>query len=103
MHGNCAATLRLCATRLLPSRHYDLEHSEHCAMPQHCTACRHNTHVVISVSGTLTATYRKVHLFDVEIADGPVLRESSYTAPGTQVRIVCALCVYMLLPFLLRC
>ncbi|KAK9838603.1 hypothetical protein WJX84_002309 [Apatococcus fuscideae] len=33
----------------------------------------------------MRATYRKVHLFDVEVENGPVLMESRSTTPGTQL------------------
>ena len=49
--------------------------------------CRHNAHVIISAQGDIVAAYRKVHLFNVEVEGGPVLRESSYTAPGKQVTL----------------
>eukprot|EP00878_Enallax_costatus_P039377 GHUV01045029.1.p1 GENE.GHUV01045029.1~~GHUV01045029.1.p1 ORF type:complete len:183 (-),score=31.96 GHUV01045029.1:42-590(-) len=55
--------------------------------------CRHNTHVVLDGSGSTAATYRKVHLFDVDVPNGPVLMESRTTAPGNKagIRIVCKL------------
>jgi predicted amidohydrolase len=47
---------------------------------------RFNTHVVLDASGDTVATYRKVHLFDVDVPNGPVLMESRTTAPGDKVR-----------------
>jgi predicted amidohydrolase len=41
-----------------------------------------NTSVLVSPEGTITATYRKVHLFDVTLADGTTLRESAATMSG---------------------
>jgi predicted amidohydrolase len=41
-----------------------------------------NTAVVFDERGSLVASYRKIHLFDVELADGTVLKESACTAPG---------------------
>lgn len=41
-----------------------------------------NSHVVLDASGATRDVYRKVHLFDVDVPDGPILRESSSTAPG---------------------
>lgn len=45
---------------------------------------RYNTHVVLDDSGNVTATYRKVHLFDLEIPGKVSLRESNVTLPGTE-------------------
>ncbi len=39
--------------------------------------------------GDLVASYRKVHLFDVDVPNGPVLMESRTTAPGDQVLLLC--------------
>jgi predicted amidohydrolase len=47
-----------------------------------------NTAVVINPGGHLIATYRKVHLFDVDIPGGAVLRESDATAPGDEIVVV---------------
>eukprot|EP00873_Tetraselmis_striata_P018553 jgi/Tetstr1/438817/TSEL_027326.t1 len=47
-----------------------------------------NAHVVIDAEGKLVASYAKVHLFNVDIPNGPVLMESRFTAPGD--RLVCA-------------
>ena len=41
-----------------------------------------NTHVCFAPNGELCASYRKIHLFDVELADGSSYRESSTTTPG---------------------
>jgi predicted amidohydrolase len=41
-----------------------------------------NTSVYLSDKGDILAMYRKIHLFDVDIKDGPSLRESRQTAPG---------------------
>lgn len=45
----------------------------------------HNTHVIIDDGGNIVANYRKVHLFDVDVPNGPVLMESRNTAPGDKV------------------
>ncbi len=45
----------------------------------------YNTAVVINPRGELTARYRKLHLFDVDIPGGAVLKESSNTAAGDSV------------------
>lgn len=41
----------------------------------------HNTHVLINPAGAIATTYRKVHLFDVDIP-GNKLTESSFTGGG---------------------
>lgn len=41
-----------------------------------------NASVCVDASGTFTARYRKVHLFDVALSDGTVLTESRSVAPG---------------------
>ncbi|KAG9045539.1 Carbon-nitrogen hydrolase [Tulasnella sp. UAMH 9824] len=44
----------------------------------------HNTNLVISDEGDISASYRKVHLFDVDLApDGPTMKESDTTIAGT--------------------
>jgi predicted amidohydrolase len=43
-----------------------------------------NTAVVFDPEGALVARYRKIHLFDVDLADGTSLRESKCTAPGSE-------------------
>jgi predicted amidohydrolase len=44
----------------------------------------HNTSVVLNPDGELTARYRKLHLFDVEV-DGKTYEESATVAPGDEV------------------
>lgn len=41
----------------------------------------HNTSVLIGPDAAITATYRKIHLFDVDI-DGVAIRESDWYVPG---------------------
>ena len=41
-----------------------------------------NTSVYLDRQGNIQAMYRKIHLFDVDIVDGPTLMESRQTAPG---------------------
>ena len=48
----------------------------------------YNTSVLIAPDGSLAATYRKVHLFDVDIDHGPVDTESARVTPGDG--LVCA-------------
>ena len=45
----------------------------------------HNTQLLISDRGSIEARYRKIHLFDVDVPNGPVLRESEYTEPGADL------------------
>ncbi|HEY4158729.1 MAG TPA: carbon-nitrogen hydrolase family protein [Polyangiaceae bacterium] len=44
-----------------------------------------NTAVVFAPSGELVTSYRKLHLFDVDLADGSSLRESAATSAGSEV------------------
>src|SRR5262245_17799343 len=48
----------------------------------------YNTAVVVNPSGELVARYRKIHLFDVDIPGGAVLRESDATAAGQDIVVV---------------
>ncbi|KAH7404600.1 hypothetical protein KP509_15G033700 [Ceratopteris richardii] len=45
----------------------------------------YNTHVLLDDFGTIQSFYRKIHLFDVDVPGGPVLKESKFTAPGSEV------------------
>ena len=45
----------------------------------------YNTAIVIDPSGALVARYRKVHLFDVAVEDGPQTTESSKVTPGDRL------------------
>lgn len=40
-----------------------------------------NTLIWIGPDGEIKERYQKLHLFDVEIEGGPVLRESKYVGP----------------------
>ncbi len=42
----------------------------------------YNTSVHIDATGELRAAYRKIHLFDVDLADGTVAKESASVKPG---------------------
>ena len=53
----------------------------HEAVPGEETRC-YNTSVYLGDDGEVVSTYRKIHLFDVDIPDGPTLMESKQTAPG---------------------
>jgi len=48
----------------------------------------YNTALLFGPDSTLLARYRKIHLFDVAIADGPAARESERIAPGDAVVVV---------------
>lgn len=45
----------------------------------------YNCHVIINSEGKIVAEYRKIHLFNVDVPGGPILKESSYTAPGSHL------------------
>jgi predicted amidohydrolase len=47
-----------------------------------------NTAVVFDERGALVTSYRKIHLFDVDLADGTVLKESACTTPGSSPSVV---------------
>eukprot|EP00963_Diacronema_lutheri_P011353 scaffold1372_cov351-Pavlova_lutheri.AAC.10 len=44
-----------------------------------------NTQLLLDDGGEIVSTYRKVHLFDVNVPNGPVLMESKTTTPGEQL------------------
>ena len=47
-----------------------------------------NTSLLFGPDGALKATYRKMHLFDVDVGDGHPYRESAAVAPGEQPVVV---------------
>ena len=47
-----------------------------------------NTSVYLGRDGNIKAMYRKIHLFDVNIKDGPTLQESRQTEAGEQAVVV---------------
>ncbi|CAA0836079.1 Nitrilase-like protein 2 [Striga hermonthica] len=44
-----------------------------------------NTHVLVDDRGEIRSTYRKMHLFDVDVPGGAVYKESNFTEPGREV------------------
>jgi predicted amidohydrolase len=72
----------------------------------------YNTSALISPQGEIVATYRKLHLFDVDIPDGARYRESEQVAPGDAapravetplgVRIALSVCYDLRFPELYR-
>ncbi len=69
-----------------------------------------NTSVVLDGAGSLVSTYRKVHLFDVALADGTSACETAATTPGTEavsadilgVRVGLSICYDLRFPELYR-
>jgi predicted amidohydrolase len=47
-----------------------------------------NTSVVIDASGQIVATYRKIHLFDIDVPGAIVQRESDVISPGHELVVV---------------
>ncbi len=45
----------------------------------------YNTAILVNPRGEIAATYRKIHLFDVDIPGGAVLRESDATCAGSEL------------------
>jgi predicted amidohydrolase len=45
----------------------------------------HNTSVLLGKDGAILAAYRKLHLFDVDLASGPSYQESRFSSPGREV------------------
>lgn len=70
--GRCAETARSMGVHLVLG-----------GFPEHAPDGRaYNTCVHLAPDGTVAAAYRKIHLFDVDLADGTRLLESRGTAPG---------------------
>ncbi|ODQ50950.1 carbon-nitrogen hydrolase [Saitoella complicata NRRL Y-17804] len=44
-----------------------------------------NAHVWLYPDGDHTQIYRKLHLYDVDIPNGPIIKESNSTVPGTKL------------------
>ncbi len=48
----------------------------------------YNTSVVFNPKGERIAFYRKIHLFDVDVPNGPSIKESDFIKPGEEVVMV---------------
>jgi deaminated glutathione amidase len=46
---------------------------------------RLNAHVLVDTDGEIRASYRKIHLFDVDVPNGPLLMESKTASPGSEI------------------
>ncbi|MDR2527692.1 MAG: carbon-nitrogen hydrolase family protein [Synergistaceae bacterium] len=44
-----------------------------------------NTNIVINPKGDVVARYRKIHMYDVEIQNGPSFKESATRCPGSEI------------------
>ncbi|WFD33420.1 beta-ureidopropionase [Malassezia cuniculi] len=44
-----------------------------------------NTHLLIDAAGDIRSSYRKLHLFDVDLQGGPTILESRTTVPGSRI------------------
>lgn len=49
------------------------------------TRC-YNTHLLINQQGVICERYRKLHLYDVDIQNGPTILESNTTIPGESLK-----------------
>ncbi|XP_034272044.1 deaminated glutathione amidase-like [Pantherophis guttatus] len=45
----------------------------------------YNCHLLVDPKGCVVATYRKIHLFDVELEGRVSLKESTFTNPGSEI------------------
>ena len=45
----------------------------------------HNSHVMVDDKGAIIEVYRKIHLFDIDVKDGPKLKESDGAIPGDRI------------------
>lgn len=75
-----------------PLRELAREHGAHVlagSIPEVGPDAQHvyNTSVLIGPDGDVVSTYRKIHLFDVDFADGPRLLESAHVTPGEAVAV----------------
>mmetsp|Transcript_1410 Transcript_1410/g.1919 ORF Transcript_1410/g.1919 Transcript_1410/m.1919 type:complete len:335 (+) Transcript_1410:254-1258(+) len=48
----------------------------------------YNSHIIIDNLGKIVKTYRKLHMFDVQVPNGPMLMESRFTEAGKEIALV---------------
>lgn len=48
----------------------------------------YNTSVLLNPQGEIAGKYRKIHLYDVEVVNGPSFKESNTKKPGTEMVLV---------------
>jgi predicted amidohydrolase len=73
----------------------------------------YNSSVLLGKDGAILAAYRKIHLFDVDLAGGPTYQESKCTCPGQDAVVTAlpgtpftaglAICYDLRFPELFRC
>ena len=54
-------------------------------MPEKCGGKIYNTCYVFDPEGNCIARHRKIHLFDIQVKNGQVFKESDYLAPGRDI------------------
>lgn len=57
-------------------------------LPSEHTGRPYNAHLLVDQSGAICAEYHKIHLFDVAIPNGPVLKESDHNTAGYETVVV---------------
>ncbi|KAI5970919.1 NIT2 [Candida margitis] len=54
-------------------------------LPNSTTSKVENVHLLIDPTGKIVSQYQKLHLFDVDVPNGPILKESNSVEQGTEV------------------
>lgn len=54
-------------------------------LPGNTSARVKNVHLLIDPEGTIVQQYQKIHLFDVDVPNGPILKESNSVEPGSKI------------------